>query len=413
MTAIPPLNYPSTNYYIQEINLFRGQTVLADIISDGVASLQNGRLSGLIDPVTGHDAGTLGYLIESSPIAVGPEGAVQYIEDHSLQGTSNFTFDDSFLQADIITNGTVVISGGMITGLTTTSSDLDTTAGTKQYTDETTQLLETTLSINSSITYTGNQMVNGIILRDPVTESLTNTKFDTTASASSIISSFDNDSIGNSARFYIKNISTDPDVFVYLRPGTNVSFNDPIGDGVVIPQNYLLSAKLIIQSGSTILFYIESIEYSGSELNVKNSVSTNNLIPYDLRTLQSDSLKITQALWTQYYDYEQEELSTTIPWASIFYGQFTKQSQGSAITMYFPEPASSFYNLASSSGQYRFIFRNANATYPITLEETSGWIFDENASFVVAQMTSVLFWFYLDSETNSVTVYSIGKMSLD
>lgn len=413
----PPLLYPSTNYDIQEIQLFKGSKVLANEISDTVALLKNGILSNLSDPVDNKDCANLRYLKNRRVKPVGPNNSVQYVKDGFLQGSSNFTFNGTTLTSDIITNGTVIFGGGTISGITTESTDTNNTAASKDYVDSTTFLTESTLIVNSSITYSSSQMVNGIIYRDPITESSNNTKFDMTSSAVSIISQFKNPEVGNSALFYLKNISSDPNVFIYLRSGVGVSFNTNSGGsiiGVTIPQNYILKSRLVITSSNTILFYIQSIEYSGNMTNLQYLVTTNSLIPYNLRTILTDSLKVTDSLW---YNYNDDELvstlnSSVIPWSAILNGQFTRKDQGANITMYFAEPASSLFSLQDYSGYYPFIFRNGDSTYTVTLNQSSGYSFDTNASFVVQPMTSLLIWFYLDSINNNIKVYSIGYMSL-
>jgi hypothetical protein len=411
MSVKPPLLYPDATNIDQRISLMKINKLMSPIITDGVAKLQNGSLSGLIDPVTASDCANLHYLQSSVPIAAGPNNSIQYNNNGLFAGSSNLTFTNGLtttaIEVSSTTSSNVLINSGTISGLTTSSTD-PTSAATKEYVDDTlTGLNQSTVIVNSSITYSANQMINGIIYRDPVSVSVSNTKFDTTASALSIISQFNDQSIGNSAKFYLKNISSSSDVYIYLVPGSSVTFNNGL-PGLIIPQNYILKGLLIIQSNNSILLYVQSIEYSGSMTNVQFTLSNIGLVPFNLRTLVTDSLKNTNAIFSTYYD-DSTIGNAPIPWSSMFFGQVSRNNLTGPTINYFPEPVTAFINSVGSGSFYRFIFRNGSA-YNITLKSSNGYIFDSNADFTVKPMTSVLLWFYIG--TNTITVYMIGRMNL-
>lgn len=408
MTSI----YPSTLYTIQEIQNLNVQQLNVNNISDSVLTIENNMISGVIDPVSDSQIANLNYLIQAEPRANGPLNSVQFNDLGNFNGSSNFKFQSNKLSTDVITNGTVVFSEGTLDGIvndTTLNSAVN-----KSYIDNSLNLNETTLLLGTSITYSANQMVNGIIYRDPIVNNTVSTQYDKTADAISLVQQFENNSIGNSVSFYLKNITNDPDVFIFLKPGTGVTFNNST-DGITIPQNYLLKAKIIIISLTEILILIESIEYSGSIEEFKYTKTISSSTPYTLESIVTNSLKCNTALFDVYYDDESLNVGP-LTLTSIIYGQAYRKNLTSNITLFFPDPVSSFLieNSEGSvlSGYYRFIFRNADTVYNVTLSGSNGWILDSYSNYTIPPQTSVLLWLYVDGNNNSVKVYQIGKMSI-
>jgi hypothetical protein len=414
----------STTYKTQVIENANIDTLMSPVITNGTIIMQNGTISNVSDPTSLTDAATKNYVINSRVTPNGPDGSIQFNDNTLFNGTSSFTYDNSTgtLYTDIITNGTASFSGGTIDGLSDPTGPID--AATKNYVDHSTNLNESTIILNTSFIYSAGQMINGIIYRDPITESTSNTRFDTTASAISIINGFSNNSIGNSATFYLKNITSNKNAYIYLKPGIGVVFNrtSPSSNGVTVPHNYVLKAKLVILSSTTVLMYIESINNGGnqSDINYRYLNTTMQLIPYNLRALIAKSFVNSVALFNNYYD--DMELGSTgagpLSWLSIIYGQAHRLNLTQDIVNYFPEPASFFFSInkntsfGSLTGYYRFIYRNGDPTYSITLSGSSGWILDPNGNFVIGPKKSALLWFYLNEDSGTITVYMIGKMNL-
>jgi hypothetical protein len=410
----PPLLYPDTNYSVQQIEILKVSELLSHVSTDGTAILTNGMLSNLNDPVNNNDISNLDYLIKAEPEPSGSTYDIQYVEPlgKEFKGSSNFTFNGTTMTTDILTNNAgVVIANGTINGITNTSAS--NSAVNKHYVDVDNNLTSTTLILSSGLTYSSGQMVNGIIYRDPVTSSISNTFIDTTANAISIITQFKDQSVGNSAIFYLKNITSTSSVYVFLKPGTGVTFNNTT-NGITVPQNYLLKARLIIQASNTVLMYIESIEYSASASLVKNINTSISLIPYNIKSMITDSFKNNTAFFMNYYD-DQALNYGPLTWASIFNGQVSRSGLSSNITLTFPEPASFFFTSINSTGYYRFIIRNDDPTYSITLQSSNGWNLDTNSNFIIGPQKSMLLWFYLNissSGAKSINVYVIGTMDL-
>ena len=160
--------------------------------------------------------------------------------------------------------------------------------------------------------------------------------------------------------------------------------------------------------------YIESIEYSASSSLVKYLNTGISLIPYSIKALITDSFKNNTAFFTNYYD-DQSLNYGPLTWASIFNGQVSRSGLTANITLAFPEPASFFFTTVGSTGYYRFIVRNDDPTYSITLQGSNGWNLDANSDFIVGPQKSMLLWFYLNVTSTGVKyidVYVIGKMAL-
>lgn len=404
--------YPSTIYSIQEIQNLNVQELNVNNISDSVLTIENDKISGVIDPVSDSQICNLNYLIEAEPRANGPLNSVQFNDLGNFNGSSNFKFQSNKLSTDVITNGTVIFSEGTLDGIvndTTLNSAVN-----KSYVDNSLNLNETTLLLGTSITYSANQMVNGIIYRDPIVNNTISTQYDTTSDAISLVQQFENNSIGNSVSFYLKNITSNPDVFIFLKPGTGVTFNNS-SDGITIPQNYLLKAKIIIISLTEILMLIESVEYSGSVEEFKYTKTISSSTPYTLESIITNSLKCNTALFDVYYDDESLNVGP-LTLTSIIYGQAYRKNLTNDITLFFPDPVSSFLIENNEglvlSGYYRFIFRNADTVYNVTLSGSNGWILDSYSNYTIPPQTSVLLWLYVDGNNNSVKVYQIGKMSI-
>ena len=402
--------YPSSNYLIQEIQNLNIQELRVNKITDSVLTIEDNTIKNLNDPVNDNDAANYNYLIESEPRANGPLNSVQFNNNGNFDGSNNFKFQSNTLSTDVITNEINTFSEGTIDGIVNDSS-LN-SAVNKSYIDNSLNLNETTLLLATNLTYSANQMINGIIYRDPIVNNTVSTQYDTTADAVSLVQQFENNSIGNSVSFYLKNITNNRDVFIFLKPGVGVTFNNS-SDGITIPQNYILKSKLVIISLTEILMLIESVEYSGSIEEFKYLKTLSSSTPYSLETIICNSLKCNSGLFDVYYDDESLNVGP-LTLTSIIYGQTYRKNLTSDITLFFPDPVSSFLLENNEStvlnGYYRFIFRNADSTYSVTLSGSNGWILDSYSNYTIPPQTSVLLWFYVTE--NSVRVYQIGKMSL-
>lgn len=404
---MPNLLLSSNEYLTNQISYLDSKNIICKELTDGFATLKNGTLSNLKDPINNNDVATLNYLLSKKCNPYGPNQSIQYNENGEFKGSNNFVISD-LLYVDEISNGIVSFSEGTFTGLSDPINSLQ--AANMNYVNNINNINSSIIINDNNINYSAGQMYNSIIYRDPIISNLYNTKFDTTASALSLINEFQNTTIGNSSVFYLKNISTNDDTYIYLKPGNGVTFNTGTSNGITVPRNYILSAYIIITSPTTVLIYINNISFGTQPENLKYSITGGPLLPYLYRSLVTDSLKISN-LFITYYD---DPILTNSPlnWIDIFYGQTTRKELSSDEILYLPQPASNFIFLTNISGYYRFIIRNNDTLYNVFLSATSGWILDPNSNFKIPPGKSLLLWFYINGSEGTITVYSIGLMSI-
>jgi len=120
----------------------------------------------------------------------------------------------------------------------------------KEYVDQFGKTVTTTTIVSATdITYTGAQIVDGIIYRDPVSLGILSPFSDFMPTAADIVSNMEGTpvAIGMSAPFYIKNTTTNDSVFIYLRQNTGVTFmrNSESPTGITIPKDYVLRGRIV------------------------------------------------------------------------------------------------------------------------------------------------------------------------
>lgn len=244
--SVPPLIPGSTNFDTYEVKIMKTNALLADIITNGTITLENGRLTGLTEPVNNQDAANKQYI---DGFLSNIETAVQF-NDNGIFGSSlDFTFDDStkIVTIDgIITDGTASLTDGILSNI------VDPPIGginaqiaiPKKYVDQFDKIVTSkTIVAATDITYSGQEIVNGIIYRNPVNLGLISPYSDYMPTASDIIANM----TGKSASFYIKNITNDNNVFINLKENTGVSFmkNSENPSSITIPKDYVLSGKIL------------------------------------------------------------------------------------------------------------------------------------------------------------------------
>ncbi len=185
--------------------------------------LSGGTLSNLNNPILDSQGATYAYALSHGGTTNpgGPVNAVQYNNSGAFGGTSNLLFDKltNTLTANKISNGTVTIASGTISGLTDPITGQQ--AATKNYVDNSTSLLITNNNISGSTTYSAVSIINGIIYRNNQTSS---TVTDILPTAAHIIAAAGAD-VGTVLTFGIRNTSSDYKSVVTFTAGTGITIS--------------------------------------------------------------------------------------------------------------------------------------------------------------------------------------------
>jgi hypothetical protein len=296
---------PSTTYNDNYTKNAYASKLIAETLTDGVATFSGGTVVGLITPTDPQDAVTKAFvdgLSHPSP----PTNSIQF-NNLTFGGSSNLTFSSNslILNGSLQSTSGINITGGVISGLLNPINNSE--IATKNYVDSFSSIIVNTyIQSDSNVTYTASQMINGIVFRNLLTENVFNINLtDTTATASQLIAQVSNATVGYAAKFKIMNDNPDAngttvegrDGFVLtINPGSGVTFfpSDPFQ----IRRGYTFDATItftnIITPAVTII--INSCAFSGistylapstSFLVLKNSVdylnynamqNTNNIL---------------------------------------------------------------------------------------------------------------------------------------
>ena len=171
-TVKGPLIQSNINNDNNTTRIMEVDTLYSAIISDGIASIENGYISNLINPTANNEIATKYYVDHSGGGggAAGPNNSIQYNNGTTFAGSANLTLTNptsSLATLNIngtLTNGTMVLAGSQISGLTNPTTGQQ--AATKNYVDESLNKLGTAsidLQQNVSTIYTPAQVYNNIV----------------------------------------------------------------------------------------------------------------------------------------------------------------------------------------------------------------------------------------------------------
>ena len=165
----PDVNNDNNTTRIMEVD-----TLYATIISDGIADIDNGYISNLIEPTSDNQIAIKYYVDHSAGgggSAAGPNTSVQYNSAGSFAGSSNMTLTNPGLASatlnlngSVLTNGTITMSGSKITGVSNPTTSQE--AANKDYVDETLNklgVISIVLEQKIGTIYTPAQTYNNII----------------------------------------------------------------------------------------------------------------------------------------------------------------------------------------------------------------------------------------------------------
>jgi hypothetical protein len=171
MSIKGPLIQQGINNDNNTTRLMEVDTLYANIITDGIATIENGYITNLIEPSLGDEIATKEYVDTSGggSGSTGPNGSVQYNSSGSFAGSSNLTLTNpglpsATLNLVTLTNGTMTLTGSQFTGLNNPTTSQE--AATKNYVDENVNKLgNITINLEQNIAYlfTPAQIYNNFI----------------------------------------------------------------------------------------------------------------------------------------------------------------------------------------------------------------------------------------------------------
>jgi hypothetical protein len=167
-----PLIQPNVNIDNNTTRIMKVSDMYSIIITDGIADIQNGYISNLIEPISGNEIATKFYVDHAGGGGgvSGPVDSIQFNSGTSFAGSSNLTVSNPGTGNEVLnvsgsfTNGTVTLSGNQFNGLINPTTSQE--AATKNYVDESLNKLEViTINVFQDVAqlYTPDQVYNNII----------------------------------------------------------------------------------------------------------------------------------------------------------------------------------------------------------------------------------------------------------
>jgi len=161
---------PDVNNDNNTTDVMKVDTLYSNIITDGIATIENGFISNLIEPTNDNQIATKFYVDNSGGGggATGPVNSLQYNVGGVFAGSANLTLSNIGLPNatmnlnGTLTNGTLTMSGSQISGLVNPTNPQE--AANKNYVDSSLNSLGViTINIGLPTTYTPAQIYNNII----------------------------------------------------------------------------------------------------------------------------------------------------------------------------------------------------------------------------------------------------------
>lgn len=284
----------STDYDNNYSNKTYTNKLIANTLTDRIATFSQGTVTDLVPPTEFQDAVTKGFVDGLANPSL-PLNSVQY-NNLVFAGSPNLTFvpDTLTVNGQINDGSGINITSGVISGLA--DPVLPDQIATKNYVDSfTSATTNTYIQSDTGVVYTPSQMLNGIILRNLTTYNVFGLSLtDTTPSAAQFIAAKPTASAGFMARFRLMNDNPESnqttiegrDRFVLtIAPGAGVTFypNEPFD----IRRAYMFDAYILFTNVvvPAVTIIINRCAYSGATLYQPPSVSSsvnlfNNIVDY-------------------------------------------------------------------------------------------------------------------------------------
>src|SRR5574343_307202 len=392
----------STNFTSNYTKDLETSSIFCSSITDGTATLSNGTLGGLNDPVHNQDAANKRYTDSVLHTVADPNNSVQYNNAGSFGGSTSLTFsqDTNVLYSYNTIVGTspnmLVINAGSIYNVGSPASTTN-NAISKSYIDKYFQLNIFTSS-EPALVYPVSYMMNSIIVRDTTTGS------DSTASATDIIN-YASSSFGAlsdaSFKFSLKNAHTEDTLS--LIPGTGVSIY-PTTSTLNIYAGYELDAIVKTNlSSSTANLLVTGLSWLPS--TDSGVISNNNFIvgPRSMYTsanvtrvsnkmnINTGIIEITEQNFIYTAEYLTSVIHRNFNGAKIdTFGEVT-----SFISSYSSLNSPIYYIF--TTGAVEFVVKNTSTSGSLSFESNAYWTMDPNSNMTIPIGKTGYFYVYIDA----------------
>jgi hypothetical protein len=403
---IGPTIPANTNYDSNYSGLLQTDSIRTQILTDGIATLQGGFLTGIINPIDDQDAIPKSYIIGSVP--GGPPKSIQYNKDGVFSGSANFRYlggntgGTVSIPNVIFRDDYLSINGGLINNLQESSNG--SYAVTRRYCDflKNNNTVTTTDSVSGQ-TYDPSEILNSTLIRVNYS-----TTVDLLPSADSIVSFLNNQaneslttgSMATSGLFYNFTLINQGsnNVVMFGNTGTflySSSANSTISS-IIVPRDYILRATVyIVDTVSPLVrVYIDSLCWS--VLYISNFFGTtgfNTFLPYYAR----DNIIIPGPIGYT----PDTTTAVTYSLATVKQGIIFRDPTAAAIDI--------FDNILINTS---FVIQNISA-FSVSIDSancTGTWTFNPSGILTISSGKSAYLWLNADFGTNILNVLSISDM---
>jgi hypothetical protein len=409
----------STSYSSNFTRELEVSSIICTSITDNIATLSNGTLSNLNDPINNQDAATKHYTDSILHTVAEPNTSVQYNNNGSFGGSTSLTFSTESGGLTLFSNNTIIgtgsnmltINSGHIYNVgnpSTTSSTPSNNAISKEYFDNY-FILRVYTSSDAALTYPSEYLTNAIVIRN------TSTGSDSTATASDIISYIATTygSISDSSfRLCIKNYHTQDTLS--LTAGTNVSFY-PTTSSINIYAGYSLNATLktsITTTSASIL--VTGLSWLPS--TTSGSISNNNfIVGYRSNEASANITRISNKfnfntnvteITEQNFIYTAEYLT------GIVYRNFNgvKEDTFGDVSLFISSYSAinSPIDYIFTTGAVEIVIKNTSTTGSLSLVGNDFWTMDPNSNMTIGTGKTGYFYLYIDTTNLLGYIYTIG-----
>lgn len=402
--AQSPVIPGSTNYDSNYSTVLKTSTVRTNSISDGVATLQGGYLTGLQLPVSAQDAVPKSYIRGTVP--GGLAKSIQYNNNGLFTGSNNLIYNGNpsigtVVFSGIFTDGILDINAGYINSIVETNGAASITS--RRYVDFLKNRNYTSsLDVSSNRMYTAINVINGTLLRSTLSNII-----DTLPTAENIVKYINNiyQTVGTDGlmataglyyNFTLINQSSTSTITLVSNTGTDIFTTDTVFS-VRVPPSYILNATVYIKNTSIpeVIFYIDNINWSTVYLyNFFTNTGFDTFLPYKI----GNNILVPGP--SSYVPSTSTAASFSL--ADVNLGIITRDPSN---------PSQDFFNDLRTSGSFVIQNISANLITINPLNCVGSWIFNPTNSVLIDSNQSTYLWLGYENSINYLNVLGISDIS--